>query len=83
MEREYKIEYQNRHSESRSRVAIWKEKPEGLKNVWIRKKKSNWSGTRVVIGYTQEIDGVLTSGTKPVSSGVKYVRNIRLVTFLK
>ena len=79
MGREYKIAYLTRHMGNGS-TRIWKDVPEGLQNVWVRKKKADETGMKITLGYTTLVDEVLTSHTKNVSSGIKNVRKIRLLT---
>jgi len=78
--RKYVIEY---FSSKPGKYDVWKVPPEGIQNVWIRKKSSDYTGTRVVLGYTKLVDGVLTSHTKTAGSTIRSVRRIRLNTYME
>jgi len=81
-ERKYFIEYIKPNGD-KGKTKIWKENPDGLINVWMRESKSDYTGTKVVLGYTKSIDGEIKSHTKTVNNSTRYARRIRLKTFIE
>jgi len=68
-------------SGDRKKKKIWKEQPEGLKNVWVRSIKSNWIGAKVVLGYSFiDEDGALISKTKKIEIRSRFPRLVKLRT---
>lgn len=68
-------------SGDRKKKKIWKEQPEGLKNVWVRSIKSNWIGAKVVLGYSFiNEDGALISKTKKIEIRSRFPRSVKLRT---
>ena len=79
--REYHLEYVPYSSWNYRKVRIWKEQPEGLKNVWVRTIKANWDGARVVLGFSFiDEDGILKSKTKTLKIQSKFPRLVKLRT---
>ena len=81
MGREYHLEFMPCDSGERKKRKIWKEQPEGLKNVWVRSIKSNWIGAKVVLGYSFiDEDGALISKTKKIDIRSRFARLVKLRT---